>query len=81
MQRNGTDDSTIQQLSDGVKSVRAWSADNGTTWHAAAAKLSGGTWTIAVHNPSSGRVGLRSTVTDAHGDSSTTTVYNAYAEG
>ncbi|OIJ91349.1 hypothetical protein BIV25_29900 [Streptomyces sp. MUSC 14] len=82
MQRNGTDDSTIQQLSDGVKSVRAWyTADNGTTWHAAAAKLSGGTWTMAVHNPSSGRVGLRSTVTDTHGDSSTTTVYNAYAVG
>ncbi|MEU6505201.1 hypothetical protein [Streptomyces sp. NPDC046942] len=80
MQRTGTGDGTIQQLSDSVRSVRAWyTTDNGTTWHATAAKLSGGTWTIAVHNPSSGRVGLRSTVTDTHGDSSTTTVYNAYA--
>ncbi|MFI2202083.1 hypothetical protein ACH47Z_15180 [Streptomyces sp. NPDC020192] len=80
MQRTGTDDSTIQQLSDSVKSVQAWyTTDNGTTWHATAAKLSGGKWTIAVHNPASGRVGLRSTVTDTHGDSATTTVYNAYA--
>ncbi|KPI06644.1 hypothetical protein OK074_4083 [Actinobacteria bacterium OK074] len=81
MQRLGTDDSTIGRLSDGVKSVRAWyTTDNGAHWHATTAKLSGGKWTTAVHNPASGgRVGLRSTVTDTHGDSSTTTVYNAYA--
>ncbi|MGW1166176.1 hypothetical protein [Streptomyces sp. NPDC002550] len=80
MQRNGTDDGTVSQLSDSVKSVHAWyTTDNGTTWHATTAKPSGGNWTIAVHNPASGRVGLRSTVTDTHGDSSTTTVYNAYA--
>lgn len=80
MQRNGTDDSTVQQLSDSVQSVKAWyTTDDGATWHATAAKLSSGKWTIAVHNPASGRVGLRSTVTDTHGDSSTTTVYNAYA--
>ncbi|MEU2338639.1 hypothetical protein ABZ608_34590 [Streptomyces sp. NPDC013172] len=80
MQRLGTDDSTIGRLSDSVKSVRAWyTTDNGAHWTAATAKLSGGKWTVAVHNPVSGRVGLRSTVTDTHGDSSTTTVYNAYA--
>ena len=82
MQRLGTDDSTIGRLSDSVKSVRAWyTTDNGAHWKATTAKLSGGKWTIAVHNPTSvpGRVGLRSTVTDTHGDSSTTTVYNAYA--
>jgi hypothetical protein len=80
MQRNGTDDSTVRQLSDSVKSVHAWyTTDNGAHWHAATAKLSGGKWTIAVHNPASGHVGLRSTVTDTHGDSSTTTVSNAYA--
>ncbi|MEV6840452.1 hypothetical protein AB0N17_39200 [Streptomyces sp. NPDC051133] len=80
MQRDGTNDGTIRQLSDGVKSVRAWyTTDNGTTWHATTAKSSGGRWTIAVHNPASGRVGLRSTVTDTHSDTSTTTVYNAYA--
>ncbi|MGY4977971.1 hypothetical protein ACWCYL_12520 [Streptomyces sp. 900105755] len=81
MQRNGTGDGTIRQLSDGVKSVRAWyTTDNGAHWKATTVKLSGGKWTIAVHNPGSGgRVGLRSTVTDTHGDSSTTTVYNAYA--
>ncbi|MET8134847.1 MULTISPECIES: hypothetical protein [unclassified Streptomyces] len=82
MQRSGTGDGTVRQLSDSVKSVRAWyTTDNGATWHAATAKLSGGKWTMAVHNPASGRVGLRSTVTDTHGDSSTTTVYNAYAVG
>ncbi|WP_328554631.1 hypothetical protein [Streptomyces sp. NBC_00358] len=82
MQRSGTGDSTVRQLSDGVKSVHAWyTTDNGTTWHAATAKLSGGKWTTVVHNPAAGRVGLRSTVTDTHGDSSTTTVYNAYAVG
>lgn len=80
MQRNGTDDGSVHQLSDGVKSVHAWyTTDDGTTWHAATAKLSGGKWAIAVHNPAAGRVGLRSTVTDTHGDSSTTTIYNAYA--
>lgn len=80
MQRLGTGDSTIGRLSDSVKSVRAWyTTDNGAHWTAATAKLSGGKWGIAVHNPASGRVGLRSTVTDTHGDSSTTTVYNAYA--
>ncbi|MFD4502801.1 hypothetical protein [Streptomyces sp. NPDC058457] len=81
MQRLGTDDGTIRQLSDAVKSVRAWyTTDNGAHWNATTAKLSGGKWTIAVHNPGSGgRVGLRSTVTDTHGDTSTTTVYNAYA--
>ncbi|MFC9928726.1 hypothetical protein [Streptomyces sp. NPDC127190] len=82
MQRNGTNDGTITQLSDGVQSVRAWyTTDGGTTWHAATTKLSGGKWTMAVHNPGSGRVGLRSTVTDTHHDTSTTTVYNAYAIG
>ncbi|MEU7422337.1 hypothetical protein [Streptomyces sp. NPDC040750] len=80
MQRLGTDDGTIGRLSDSVKSVHAWyTADNGSTWHALTAKLSHGKWTTAVHNPASGRVGLRSTITDTHGDSSTTTVYNAYA--
>ncbi|MFE2885438.1 hypothetical protein [Streptomyces sp. NPDC059272] len=82
MQRDGTGDSTIGRLTDGVQSVRAWyTTDSRSTWHAVTAKLSGGKWTTAVHNPVSGRVGLRSTVTDTHGDSSTTTVYNAYAVG
>ncbi|ELP66974.1 hypothetical protein STRTUCAR8_05315 [Streptomyces turgidiscabies Car8] len=81
MQRDGTGDSTIGRLSDGVKSVHAWyTTDNGAHWHASPAKLSDGRWTVPVHNPASGgRVGLRSTVTDTHGDSATTTVYNAYA--
>ncbi|WP_327695992.1 hypothetical protein [Streptomyces sp. NBC_00459] len=81
MQRSGTGDSTVGQLSDGVKSVRAWyTTDNGAHWHASATKLSNGRWTVPVHNPAAGgRVGLRSTVTDTHGDSATTTVYNAYA--
>ncbi|MDX2543134.1 hypothetical protein ACOT81_22635 [Streptomyces sp. WI04-05B] len=81
MQRNPTGDGTVGRLSDDVKSVHAWyTTDNGAHWHASPAKLSNGRWTVPVHNPpSGGRVGLRSTVTDTHGDSSTTTVYNAYA--
>ncbi|WP_405818835.1 hypothetical protein OG241_27490 [Streptomyces sp. NBC_01390] len=81
MQRSGTGDGTVGQLSDGVKSVHTWyTTDNGAHWHASPAKLSNGRWTVPVHNPpSGGRVGLRSTVTDTHGDSATTTVYNAYA--
>ncbi|MFY4721911.1 hypothetical protein [Streptomyces sp. LaBMicrA B280] len=79
MRRDGTGDGSVARLPDGVKSVRAWyTTDGGGSWHTTAAKLSGGKWTIAVHNPATGRVGLRSTVTDTHGDSSTTTVYNAY---
>ncbi|MFJ9563345.1 hypothetical protein ACIRQQ_25290 [Streptomyces fuscichromogenes] len=81
MQRLGTGDGTIRQLSDGVKSVRAWyTTDNGAHWKATTVKLSGGKRTVAVPAPGSGgRVGLRSTITDTHGDTSTTTVYNAYA--
>ena len=70
----------MRQLSDAVKSVHVWySTDSGSSWHAVTAKLVGGKWTVNVHNPASGRVSLRSTITDTHGDDSTTTVYNAYA--
>ncbi|MEU6349000.1 hypothetical protein ABZ896_06700 [Streptomyces sp. NPDC047072] len=81
MQRTGTGDGTVGRLSDAVKSVRAWyTTDGGAHWHAVTAKLSAGKWTTTVHNPAAaGRVGLRSTVTDTHGDTATTTVYNAYA--
>ncbi|MEU6279917.1 hypothetical protein [Streptomyces sp. NPDC047028] len=81
MQRLGTNDGTIGRLSEGVKSVHAWyTTDDGVHWHATTAKLSHGKWTANVHSPASaGRVGLRSTVTDTHGDSSTATVHNAYA--
>lgn len=82
MRRDSTGDPSVRQLSDSVKSVKLWySADDGATWHAATVKRSGGTWTGAVHNPRFGRVALRSAVTDTHGDSSTTTVYNAYGIG
>ncbi|MFH8339384.1 hypothetical protein [Streptomyces sp. AM6-12] len=81
MQRDRPLDNSVSQPSDGVKSVRVWyTTDGGGSWHAGTAKLSGGQWTTTVHNPASGgRIGLRSTVTDTHGDTSTTTVYNAYA--
>ncbi|MDX3452104.1 hypothetical protein PV396_09150 [Streptomyces sp. ME02-8801-2C] len=81
MQRDAEGDSTVGRLSDSVKSVHAsYSTDNGAHWHASATKLSGGRWTTTVHNPAfGGRVGLRSTVADTHGDRATTTVYTAYA--
>ncbi|WAX57478.1 hypothetical protein M6B22_01620 [Jatrophihabitans cynanchi] len=36
-------------------------------------------WSAVVHNPQSGYVSLRSTVTDTHGSASTTQVIRAYA--
>ena len=73
-------DSDVRQLSDSVKKVQVWtSTDGGKTWHGVTAKNSHGAWTTVVHNPASGFVSFRSTVTDSHGDTATTTVINAYA--
>ncbi|WP_328914894.1 MULTISPECIES: hypothetical protein [unclassified Streptomyces] len=82
MQRNKPQDHLVHRLSDSVKKVQAWySTDAGKTWHTAKVKHSGGAWSTAVHNPKSGRVSLRSKVTDSHSDTATTTVLNAYAIG
>jgi hypothetical protein len=73
-------DSHYRQLSDSAKKLTAWySTDSGKTWHTVKVTHSGGTWHGNVPNPASGRMALRSTITDSHGDTSTTTVYRAWA--
>lgn len=82
MQRAKPNDDLVHRLSDSVKKVQAWySTDAGKTWHTAKVKHSGSAWSLAVHNPKSGTVSLRSKVTDSHSDTATTTVLNAYAIG
>ncbi|QMU79504.1 hypothetical protein GXW83_31185 [Streptacidiphilus sp. PB12-B1b] len=67
---------------DPVKSVLSWySTDGGKSWHALAVKRSGSAYTVAVPDPASGAVSLRSEVVDTKGDTSTETVYRAYTIG
>lgn len=55
------------------------SFDDGLVWHSLTATPHGSFWLVSVHNPASGGfVSLRSVVTDAHGDSSTETIIQAY---
>jgi hypothetical protein len=63
-----------------IRSVKAWASfDGGKTWHASTVKGSGNVWSASVHNPAAGKVTLRATVTDTRGNTSTMTIYNAYA--
>ncbi len=63
-----------------LKSLTAQASfDGGTTWHTLKVTGSGTKWTAQVPNPASGAVTLRTTVTSTTGDSSTTTIYRAYA--
>jgi hypothetical protein len=79
LQRSKPYDGDIGQPSDSVADVKTWySADDGHTWHATAVKHSGTSWSTVVPNGKSGEVSLRSTVTDSHGSTSTTTIYQAY---
>jgi hypothetical protein len=65
-----------------LKSVRLEASfDGGATWHALALRRTGASWTAAVRDPASGYVSLRSIVVNTAGDSSTQTVYKAYAIG
>jgi hypothetical protein len=65
-----------------LKSVRLEASfDGGATWHELTLRRSGSEWTAAVRDPASGFVALRSIVVNTAGDSSTQTVYNAYAIG
>jgi len=82
LQRPASNDDLVHQLSDSVKKVQAWySTDGGRSWHAVPVRLSGGAWSTSVPDPAAGLVSLRSEVTDSHGDTTTTTVVNAYAVG
>jgi hypothetical protein len=55
--------------------------DGGRSWHAVPVRFSRGAWSASVPDPAAGLVSLRSEVTDSHGDTTTTTVVNAYAVG
>jgi hypothetical protein len=55
------------------------SFDGGKTWHALALTHTGNHWTAEVRDPASGFVSLRSIVTNTAGDSTTQTIYDAYA--
>jgi hypothetical protein len=55
------------------------SFNDGASWHQVAVSRHGGNWLAVVHDPGSGFVALRSIVTDSHGDSTTQTIYRAYA--
>lgn len=73
-------DGDIETPPDSIKRVRVWmSTDSGRSWRLVPLHRSDATWAADVHNPGSGFVALRATVEDTHGDSSTTTVFRAYA--
>jgi hypothetical protein len=55
------------------------SYNGGKTWQTVKATGRGTTWKATVNDPSGGYVSLRSTVTDSAGDSSTETIFQAYA--
>ena len=57
------------------------SFNNGKTWQSVTVHGRGTSWQATVHDPVSGYVSLRSTVTDSAGDSTTETIYQAYAVG
>lgn len=56
-----------------------WSSADGAHWTALAVTHSASGYSVAVRNPASGFVSLRATVTGSHGDTSTQTIYRAYA--
>jgi hypothetical protein len=76
--RNGTDGDRIRQYPFRTVHVLA-SFNDGTTWHQVAVSRHDGKWLAVVHDPASGYVALRSIVTDSRGDSTTQTIYRAYA--
>lgn len=55
------------------------SFNNGRTWQRIGVRGHGTSWRATVHDPLSGFVSLRSTVVDSAHDSSTETIYQAYA--
>ncbi len=65
--------------SDSVTKLRAWVSTDGAHWTALAVHHSSAGWYVDVHNPAKGFVYLRAQVTGSHGDTSTETVYKAYA--
>jgi hypothetical protein len=76
--RNGQNGNPTRQYP--FRTVRVLvSFNDGASWHQVAVSRHGGNWLAVVHDPGSGFVALRSIVTDSHGDSTTQTIYRAYA--
>jgi len=76
--RNGENGDRTRQYP--FRTVRVLvSFNDGASWHKVAASRHGAIWLAVVHDPASGYVALRSIVTDSHGDSTTQTIYRAYA--
>jgi hypothetical protein len=65
--------------SDSVTKVQAWSSTDGSHWTQLTVSHSSAGYSAVVHNPASGHVYLRATVTGSRGDTSTETIYRAYA--
>jgi hypothetical protein len=55
------------------------SGNDGKSWQTVRVTRSGRYWIARIPDPAGGYVSLRSTVTDTHGDSTTETIYHAYA--
>jgi hypothetical protein len=65
-----------------VRSVRAFASfDGGKKWRELRLTRRGGNFLASVHDPASGFVALRTVVTDTRGNTSTQTIYQAYAIG
>jgi hypothetical protein len=65
--------------SDSVTNLQAWWSGDGTHWNLLTVLHNTHGWYITVPNPANGDVSLRAEVTGSHGDTSTETVYKAYA--
>jgi hypothetical protein len=64
---------------DSVTKLQVWSSVDGVHWTALAVSHGSSGWSVVVRNPATGTISLRATVTGSHGDTSTETVYKAYA--
>jgi hypothetical protein len=74
-----SDAPNVSVPSDSVTKVQAWWSGDGVHWNLLAVQHNTSGYYITVPNPASGYVNLRATVTGSHGDTSTETVYKAYA--
>jgi hypothetical protein len=75
--RQSADTSNIP--ADSVTKVQAWFSADGTHWKTVAVHHTSAGWTAVVPNPATGDVSLRVQATGSHGDTSTETIYKAYA--
>jgi hypothetical protein len=64
---------------DSVTKLQVWSSADGTHWTALTVTHTASGYSVVVRNPASGHVSLRATATGSHGDTSTETIYRAYA--